>query len=350
MTMDTKIGTRAFILGCERSGSTWVSNVLDIHPDVEFIMEPFADYAKIFPGFPDRNVYLFSSNNDLMRIIEEGYSGLHKIKYSLFYKRGRPVFLHTIDSTVRYIYGKICQIINASPGIKWSQFDLLRLHLMEIPISEHIKKNTNYRLTVTKELRLNFKLKALSQSFPKAKYGITIRHPGAQISSILNLFKLGHLGELRRSLYSFLDSVFTGKRFEKYHGLRSTIDSNSEIEDILLVWWIVNYEILIEDCKQNELDYQLFFHEDLSSDPIGGFEKMFSFLGLDYPEAVKQFVVTMSTQENHIAQSPVDNRRDSATYFKNSISKVDPAISERLEYFFEKINLIEELKRYRANF
>ena len=350
MTMDKKLGTQAFILGCERSGSTWVSNILDVHPDVEFIMEPFADYAKIFPGFPDRNVYLLSSNNDLMKVIEEGYFGLPKIKYPFFYKRGRSVFLHTVDSTVRYFYGKVCQVINAFPGIKWSQFDLLRLHLLEVPISEQIKKNINCRLTVTKELRLNFKLGALSQSLPKAKYVITIRHPGAQISSILKLFKLGHLGELRRSLYSFLDSVYGGKRFEKYHGLQSIIDSNSEIEDILLVWWIVNYEILIEDCKLNELDYQLIYHEDLSSDPTGGFEKIFSFLGLDYPEVAKQFVVTMSTQKNHTAQSAVDTRRDSTTYFKNSILKVDPAISERMEYFFEKINLIEELKRYRANF
>ena len=34
-----------FILGCERSGSTWLGNIFDAHADVEFWMEPFADYA-----------------------------------------------------------------------------------------------------------------------------------------------------------------------------------------------------------------------------------------------------------------------------------------------------------------
>jgi hypothetical protein len=350
MTMDKLFEKHAFILGCERSGSTWVSNVLDTHPDIEFYMEPFADYAKIFPGFPDRNIHLLSSNNTLMKVVEDGYFGLPKIKYPLFYKRGRSLFLQSVDSTVRYIYLKTCRIINAFPGVKWNQFDLLRLHLSQVPISEQIKKNINSRLTVTKELRLNFKLGALNKSLPKAKYLITIRHPGAQISSILKLFKSGHLGELRRSLCSFLDSVYGGKRFNKYHGLQSIIDSNSEIEDILIVWWIVNYEILIEDCKLNGLDYQLIYHEDLSTDPAVGFEKIFSFLGLDYPEVVKQFVTTRSTKKNHTAQSAVDTRRDSATYFRNSILKVDPAISEKVQYFFGKINLIEELNRYRANF
>jgi hypothetical protein len=42
---------KIFILGCG-GGSTWVSNILDAHPSVDFYMEPFADYAGIF-GFPE---------------------------------------------------------------------------------------------------------------------------------------------------------------------------------------------------------------------------------------------------------------------------------------------------------
>lgn len=54
------------ILGCERSGSTWLANIFDSHPRVNLFMEPFAQYAGLFPGFPDRNVYLEAGNAKLI--------------------------------------------------------------------------------------------------------------------------------------------------------------------------------------------------------------------------------------------------------------------------------------------
>jgi hypothetical protein len=70
------------ILGCERSGSTWLSNILDSHPHVEFIMEPFVPRASLFPGFPGRNTYLANASDEIVRLIKNGYENIHDRKFS----------------------------------------------------------------------------------------------------------------------------------------------------------------------------------------------------------------------------------------------------------------------------
>ena len=90
----------AFILGCERSGSTWLSNVLDAHPDIEFFMEPFADYADLFPGFAGRNLYIEHQSDAMADVLSDGYENLLRNKYFLFYRREKSLHWKKADNIV----------------------------------------------------------------------------------------------------------------------------------------------------------------------------------------------------------------------------------------------------------
>ena len=72
--------SNVFLLGCERSGSTWLANIFDAHPDVELWMEPFADYAELFPAVPDRNAWLGQATPALEVAIRQGYARLPGLK------------------------------------------------------------------------------------------------------------------------------------------------------------------------------------------------------------------------------------------------------------------------------
>ncbi len=95
-----------FILGCERSGSTWLSNIIDANPDVEFFMEPFATQIDIFPGFPERNFYLENCRDNLLEFLKGEYEKLPQMKY-LFYKRGNHFYIRILDSLAVLFYAAI---------------------------------------------------------------------------------------------------------------------------------------------------------------------------------------------------------------------------------------------------
>lgn len=343
--MSEKLPTHTFILGCERSGSTWLSNVLDAHPDIEFFMEPFADYAGIFPGFPSRNLYLESHNNTLIDLVKHGYTQLPKMKYPLFYKRGKSVYQKFIDNFFVNCYGIARRTTKFRFPNKIEQFQLLNLNTSKVPIRQQIRKNRLPKVIATKELRLNFKIGLLHKAFPEAKYIIIIRHPGAQIASILKLFKRSSLGELKKSLYSFFDSIYNTNRFDKYHKLQEHFMVNSEMPDMLLLWWLINYEILIEDCKRYGVDFGVVYHEELSESPESEFHRIFTFLGINYPPVVKDYIIASSTK-GHTVSSPVDTVRNSARDYKMALSNIEPKMKPKITKLFNSFDVLEEIRRY----
>ena len=59
-----------FILGCQRSGTTWLANIFDASPDTLLFMEPFAPGYKIFPEFPAASIFLDNSSSELNHLLK----------------------------------------------------------------------------------------------------------------------------------------------------------------------------------------------------------------------------------------------------------------------------------------
>ncbi len=351
--MNFNQSSHAFILGCERSGSTWLSNVLDACADIEFFMEPFADYAELFPGFPNRNLSIGHHSDALANVLSKGYENLTKKKYPLFYKRDKNLYWKKVDRLVINLFARIGRWQKLSTPLQVKQFQLLNLNLAKVPVNWHVKKNKAPEMIVTKELRLNLKLGLLQSVFPQAKYIIIVRHPGAQIASILKLFERGSLGELRRSLLSLYPYLhaYAPSRFEKYSRHYKQLDKTDGMHEILLLWWLINYETLIEDCKLYGVNYRVVYHEDLSESPMEEYRKLFSYLGLNFSNAVKAYITLSSnglSSKNIDATriSPVNTVRDSSKYVKESISNLDEKMKIGISKLFKNFNVIDELRHY----
>lgn len=334
-----------FILGCERSGSTWVSNIIDSHPDVEFFMEPFADYANMFPGFPERNYYLSDANKYLISLVRDRYSQLFHLKY-LLNKRGGKPFFSNLDKFVVNCYNLISRLIRVRYPVKVDQFTSLNLNRK---VSYPFRKNKEIQLVAMKELRLNFKVGLLSTVFPNARFLIIIRNPGAEISSIIRLMNQGHLGELKKSLISLPEFIYGISRFEKYRLLFDKDDWGQSIEDMLIAWWIVNYDVLIEDCKKYNVNYKIMYHEDISEDPDVKSKDIFKFVGLEPTSEVKKYV-NESSHDQHKIKSAVDTSRNSVDYYKKQIANISPLLLSKLSKVFKSIDIGGELKEYEDKF
>ena len=344
-------GPHAFVLGCERSGSTWVSNVLDAHPGIEFYMEPFADYAGLFPGFPDRNTYIGDQSTSLAAVLRKGYSELSRSKYLLAYAPGRSPNWKRLDRFLISVHTSLAKLLRHQPATSVRRFELLSLNQKKVPVWQQVRKDKDCSLQVTKELRLNFKIGLFRKVFPEAKFVVVVRHPGAQVSSILKMFEAGHLGELKRSLPGFFACLGNSRRFDQYADVCRHLANKEISAEVLLWWWLVNYQTSIEDCKRHNADYMVVFHEDLSASPDDEYQRICSFLGIDYTEDVRDYVQRSSAPpgraRDSASGSPLDTVRDSSSYSRDAIASISDDIRQGIRGLFDSFDVCEDLGRYR---
>lgn len=340
----------AFVLGCERSGSTWLSNVLDAHPDVEFFMEPFADYANLFSGFPNRNLHVDNQSGGLADVVSEGYGKLRGRKYALFYKPGRHAYWQKFDRSLVATYSRIGKWSTFGPSLACQQFELLNLNRKSVPLAVQNRKNPSPLIQVTKELRLNFKAGLLHKAFPDAKIIIAVRHPGAQVTSIQRLMNKGHLGELQRSLLSLYPSLRASSFFDSYSQHYDCLDQTSFGYEALLLWWLINYQTVISDCQRYGLNHKIVFHEELSDAPLKHFKSICEFLELPYKDEVGAYLdhsTNASAQRDvYEAVSALDTVRDSSAHSRKSIEDISDDVQRSVSKLYECFDVCSELARY----
>ena len=309
-------------------------------------MEPFADYAAIFPGFPHRNFYLEHFSDEFAGYLAELFQRLPGIKHNFLAKPGAPPFYQILDRLIVDTTDKFLKLFKLSPSAKVTNYNLLNLNKRDESI---IFKKSGLPIDelnmVVKELRLNFKVCMIKKLFPEAKVLVSIRTPGAQITSIKRLLKIGGLAELRRSLLLFKEYTSHMPRFQKYAKLLKDFNQKP-IEERLMVWWLINYEVLIEDLNSSELPYQVVYHEDLCEDPFEEVNKIFEFCEILMTKSVKNYI-RRSTDGVEGVTSKVNTRRHSKEYYKTQIDSVGQQLNNRICQLLSEVDPIRsEIARY----
>ncbi len=338
-----ELSPSVLILGTERSGSTWLANIFDSHPGVEFLMEPFADYIELFPQIPRRNIYMSEITDEIAHTIRRQFQNLLKIKYPLFYKPGRPIFLKKLD---RNLLRKFSRYLNLSSDFRLDRYEALNLNTLKVPYVMQTRKRTDQPVIAMKELRLNFKIPLLRQTFPHLKYLVTVRHPGAQISSILKWFQKGNLGELRKNLKTFVNDIQEQRRFLKYKHLISSIPWEDDPGWLLVLWWVIVNDVLFEDLKAYDLPYQAIHHAEFCETPLATVEKILSFCCLETTREVQSFVHYSSSEESDPNSHPVNTVRQSASYYHETLRAVDKELLHKISSVFSLFEPATELHHY----
>ena len=191
-----------FLLGLERSGSTWLSTILDSSPHTRSYIEPFALANQLFPEFPDRTSYLASSVPHLQQIIEKGFRSLPVHKYPLFHSPKERRLGRWITAALLDLQTLAGSWMGRKRSLAAIRFRELQYHALENHLC--FEKHLPAELVFIKELRLSFKIAILHDLWPDARYIIIIRNPLSQVASMLRLISEGSLIELRCALGSFV--------------------------------------------------------------------------------------------------------------------------------------------------
>ncbi|HEX6791344.1 MAG TPA: sulfotransferase [Candidatus Krumholzibacteria bacterium] len=331
----------SFLLGCERSGSTWLANILDAHEGVELMMEPFAPHARLFAEFPPRHVHIAQSSAGLEEMVRRGLPATLPRKYSLLYRPGRPARLRAIDAALVREFRRVHRRLRLTPPLSSLQWELLNLNLSEIPTHLRARKQWPPVHYAVKELRLNLKVPVLRGAFPEARYVVIVRNPAAQLTSIRRWFEQGRLGELAASLKTLADHTLRSPELERY---RPWLGS-SDRDDLLVAWWFINYETLIGDLERTGAKMLLIRHEEMSAEPEAGARALFEFLGLPPSRSAAGFVSASSGAEPRTS-SPVDTFRKSADHSRDSIRGADRSLADRLRRMADGLPCRDDLRVY----
>jgi hypothetical protein len=341
MQPHAKMEPLTFLLGCERSGSTWLANIFDAHEDVELMMEPFAPHARLFPDFPPRHVRVAQSDPAIAELVRHGLESTLAKKYSLSYRPGRAVRLRTLDAALVHGIGRVRRRLGDTTPLWALRWELLNLNHAEIPPALHIRKHWPPAHFVVKELRVNLKVPVLRDAFPAARFVVIVRHPAAQLTSIRKWFEQGRLGELKASLAEFAHQVRTSAELEHYRPWLGT----GERDDALVLWWFVNYETLLADLERSNARALVIRHENISAHPESSARALFEFLDLPISPSVEAFVQASSGADPRTS-SPVDTFRRSGEHSRDSIRGADRTLGEKLLRVAQGLPCREELRGY----
>jgi hypothetical protein len=313
-----------FILGTQRSGTTWLANIFDSHPDCLHFYEPFAPAYGIFPYFPDEFVFLEPPatriaarlRHDLPRLVERRSRLFDPVHASRRQFEFEAWLMGGIEA-----WGRRTRA--GAPAFA-SQFNLLHLNRIGQQPVAYFPKSDHIRLHAIKEVRLYFKVPFLAETFPEARFIHVVRHPAAVVNSMVNFLKRGRLVEIRDHIDDFADTVAAQPRFEAYGPLLDHIRRGTLPEKLAAYWRVANETLARDAAALGERTLPVVY-EELAIDPLSRVDRILRWCGLAVAPETDAYVRGSSTSRSE-RKTVLDTNRVSATYYRDWVGKTPPEV------------------------
>ena len=317
-----------FVLGTQRSGTTWLANIFDSHPECLHFYEPFAPAYGIFPYFPDEFVLPVAPAPDLALRLRADLPRLVELRSRLFdpvHATRRQFEREAWLMEKLEIVGRRLQV----PALRFAaRFNLVHLNRIgQDPVAWFEKGEI--RLTAIKEVRLYFKATFLAGVFPEAKFVHVVRHPAAVVLSMDNFLRRGRLVEIRDHIPRFVDTIRNQEALERYQPVLARV-RNGSLHDRLAAYWRVANEELARQLEAMPARAYPIVYENLATDPLARVAEMLEWCGLGMHPQTDAYVRRSSTSKSD-RKTALDTNRVSATYYRDWVGKVTPEIVHAVE-------------------
>lgn len=313
----------ALILGTERTGTTWLSAILDAHPATEVHMEPLAAGVAAVPGWPGRWTHLTGSAPEGVQRVQEGFAELPRRKYGLLHSRGGSRWSRHLDRGLVAVASGLRRTFGVPLPRRLDAYRELNAHRARVPVGRFPKEDPAPTVRVAKELRMNLQVGLLATAFPELRAVVTTRHPGAQLESIQRLRSRGRLVELDAALPWFPPAVAGQERLQAFEPVLPDPDTASDL-DLLATWLLVQYDVLGEDLDRHGVPHEIVRLEHLAGEPLRHAERALEHVGLDVTPGVEAYVRWSSRSGGREPpDDPLETTRDSAAYIRKRIAAVD---------------------------
>lgn len=300
-----------YILGIERSATTWVANILDHHPQLDVYMEPLSDFNSRFKDWPNR----FSK----LQNVEQRAHQFQK-EFEILKEHQRLFLTRFNDSPGGWRTDlKLAQLMTRKKLAPGFVKDFLETNFHRKDRTIPFAKQQPVQ-TVIKELRLNYNASLIPWIDKNPKVIVSIRDMASCVRSIMKRMDQGYLVELKSDL-------------GEYYG---KIDPKT-----LCTYWIESYDELITTLQNDKIPYEIASHTDLLEKPREVTEKIFHFLGLPVATTVTKYL-DISDDAGYGVHSTKRNREKLLKQIEKDQNSIHPLVEEELK----KIQLHPFLSQY----
>lgn len=252
------------VTGAHRSGTTWVGKMLSAGGGVAYISEPLNVLHR--PGVMSQPVphwytYICPDN-------EHQYLPAFKETLSYRYHLAAEIkSLRSLKDTLRMVRD-------------WSSFQIGRIRdqrpLLKDPFAVFSAPWFADRL--------------------RCQVVVTVRHPAAVANSLKRLDWSFDFKDLASQPYLVRDWL------EPYRSQMETISHDDVIGQSCLLWRMIYHVVSTYQGRFKE--FQVVRHEDLALDPVKGYQKLYTSLGLQFNLAAQDRIKKSSSSQNPPATSP----------------------------------------------
>jgi hypothetical protein len=334
MTEITAIGDPAaapiFVLGCQRSGTTWLANIFDSSPDTLLFMEPFAPGLGLFPEIPDAVSFLERSS-----AASDEWLRLEMPRRLLRYKKllterslASPRWFRIERAAANVVLGRAGRLAPWWVLERARRFEGLNLNRFapEAPI---VRKHSPPTRWVIKELRLAGKVALLRSAYPEARFVVIVRHPCGTVESMLRWFDQGRLRELSTQFLTYFERIETQRVAEPYRDLLVRARAGSPAQRLAL-YWRINYESLWRGLGDDP-QAQFVSLEELSLRPSATVRRVFDGVGLPWRSSVESYLERSAHDTAPSRSHILSTSRDAANEYTSWVNRIDPQVRKAVD-------------------
>lgn len=303
------------VTGSHRSGTTWVGRMLAAAPSTYYIHEPFS-----VSDPPSRGICNIRFKNWFTYVTNENESNYYK------------AIKNTVD--LKYDWQGAIKDIKS--------FTEFKAAFNEYRILSGARQNN--KRAILKDPIAFFSSAWLAERF-HSKCVVLIRHPAAFISSLIKL-------NWEHPFHHFLNQELLMK--ELLYPFEAEIREYSHehkplFDQAILLWRIIHHQVL--HYQKEHPDWIFIRHEDISQDPINGFQSLYEKLSLAFSESAKRLILEYSGSDNpQDSFAPVGSeetlKRDSKSNIQNwkkrlsesQITEIRNKVSDISQWFYKDVD------------
>lgn len=286
-----------FIVSAPRSGSTWLGNLFDSHPDVIYRHEPLARLAPLI----ESEIGLLHRLKHAHGVSEGDRRDLLKLLQKAHPESDRPPFFKKSFSC----HPTWFRFLLWTAAIKWGEF----FGIYEMLFSRSLPGS----VLVVKETGWSSHLESIVDGLQPTATLLLVRHPCAIIASVLRGIDSG----LMR-----VPDEKTKKAWYNHHQQNDFIINNKIKEkDVLqmetVTFWSLRLRVLYEIfllLQKNNLNKVLpLVYEEIQREPLEKVDELFSRLGLSLAPSVTAFIAESTGRKSTAFQAL--QKRGKKSYF-----------------------------------